>query len=41
MIGPLLCLLSYRDMLLYSTRGFGFRQTKSASNLIETAQAKL
>lgn len=40
-VGPLLCLLSYIGTLLYSTRGFSFRQTKSPSNLIETVQAKL
>lgn len=40
-VGPLLCLLSYIGTLLYNTRGFSFRQTKSASNLKETAQAEL
>lgn len=40
-VGPLLCLLSYIGTLLYRTRGFSFRQTRSASNLTDTVQAKL
>lgn len=40
-IKPLLYLLSYIGTLLYSSREFSFRETKSASNLIETVQAKL